>query len=142
MRVDPTGVVALSSCNERHLHETLPPGPPTRKLTSHRCALWPGSYQAGLRQLLGQRYGQPDNCLPWASIADLTAMLRTAQTVQIRRSAPRGHNPWCQAGEQLAVETRRVAGRGGQFVKAGPVIINRKCVGEGKGVSVRLNTRE
>src|SRR3546814_3682647 len=42
--------------------------------------------QAGLRQLLGQRYGQPDNCLPWASIADLTAMLRTAQTVQIRRS--------------------------------------------------------
>src|SRR3546814_9833192 len=54
-----------------------------------RCALWPGSYQAGLRQLLGQRYGQPDNCLPWASIADLTAMLRTAQTVQIRRPIPR-----------------------------------------------------
>src|SRR3546814_2489419 len=53
----------------------------------------PGSYQAGLRQLLGQRYGQPDNCLPWASIADLTAMLRAAQTVQIRRSVPRGHNP-------------------------------------------------
>src|SRR3546814_5193482 len=86
MRVEPPGVAALANGNDRHRHETLPPGPPTRKLTSHRCALWPGSYQAGLRQLLGQRYGQPDNCLPWASIADLTAMLRTAQTVQIRRS--------------------------------------------------------
>src|SRR3546814_2087125 len=84
MRVEPPGVAALANGNDRHRHETLPPGPPTRKLTSHRCALWPGSYLAGLRQLLGQRYGQPDNCLPWASIADLPALLRTAQTAQIR----------------------------------------------------------
>ncbi|KAH1544834.1 hypothetical protein KXX17_001823, partial [Aspergillus fumigatus] len=47
---------------------------------------------AGLRQLLGQRYGQPDYCLPWASIADLTAMLRAAQTVQIRLRARPSHS--------------------------------------------------